>query len=125
MVSWFNETSGGISKGMSFRFRGQESFAFLKSFPLLISRFLPLFKNEENQKRLLGYFYIMIHIRKLISFSVRLNDFSPSDLEEMMVCGKKLFKACCLLETTTTPSMWVLCNVAPVHAKETLSIKFQ
>ena len=34
--------------------------------------------------------------------------------------GKKLFKACCRSGTSVSPSAWVLCNIAPNHAKETL-----
>ena len=36
--------------------------------------------------------------------------------------GKKLFKACCRSETSVSPSLWLLCNTVPNHAKETLSL---
>ena len=36
--------------------------------------------------------------------------------------GKKLFKACCTSGTNVIPSLWVLCNIAPHHAKEALSL---
>ena len=34
--------------------------------------------------------------------------------------GKKLFKACCRSGTSVSPSVCVLCNIAPNHAKDTL-----
>ena len=36
----------------------------------------------------------------------------------MLLSGKKLFKTCCRSGTSVSPSLWVLCNIAPHHAKE-------
>ena len=58
----------------------------------------------------------------MISYSVRLIDFSLNELGDMIESGKELLKASCMLETNTTPSMWVLCNISPYHAKTTLSL---
>ena len=40
IVSWFNETTRSIEKDFQYRFRGQESNAFLKLFLVLFSKFL-------------------------------------------------------------------------------------
>ena len=120
MISWFNETNRFIERDFHFRFRGEESFSFLKYFPLLVSKFLPLVISNDCKTLLLQHFYEMLHIRKLISYSVRLSDFTESDLAIMMTSGRKLFKACCRFEISITPSLWVLSNIAPHHAKETL-----
>ena len=49
---------------------------------------------------------------------MRLTNFKHTDLEEMLSSGKKLFKASCLSGTSISPSLWVLCNIAPQHAKD-------
>ena len=121
MVTWFNETNRGVDRDFKYRFTGQESYALLKYFPKLISKFI-LLVDAKVKKRFLQYFYQLLHIRKLISYSVRLTDFNSSDLDEMKISGKMLFKACCLSGTSLSPSMWVLCNIAPSHARETLSL---
>ena len=107
MVSWFNETKRGIERDFNFRFRGQESYAFLKNFPLLISRFLPLLCDKESQCFLLRHFYQLVHIRKLVSHSVRLNSFTQSDLDEMIFSGRQLFLSCCRFGTGISPSTYV------------------
>ena len=60
-------------------------------------------------------------MRKLISYSVRLVNFSQSDIDDNILCGRKLFEACCKHSTTMSPSLWVLCIAAPQHAKMTFS----
>ena len=120
MVFWFNETNKGVDRDFKYRFTGQDCNALLKHFPMLISKFILLLNDANIKRRFLQYFYQLIHIRKLISYSVRITDFDNSDLEEMQMSGKKLFKACCRSGTSVSPSVWVLCNVAPNHAKETL-----
>ena len=34
--------------------------------------------------------------------------------------GHLLFKACCLFDQRVTPSLWTLCNIAPVNAEQCL-----
>ena len=74
------------------------------------------------KERLKKYFKQLILLREMISYSVRLIDFSFNELEDMIESGEELFKASCMSETNTTPSMWVLCNISPYHAKTTLSL---
>ena len=79
---------------------------------MLISKFTLLVHDANVKKHFLQYFYQLLHIRKLISYSVRVTDFNQSDL----------FEASCLSGTSVSPSLWVVCNIAPFHAKETLSL---
>ena len=122
MINRFNESSRGIDKDFQFRFRGQESNAFLKYFPALILHVLSSVEEVDLEgtykERLKKYFKQLILLRKMISYSVRLIDFSSNELEDMIESGKGLFKASCMSERNTTPSMWVLCNISPYHAKQ-------
>ena len=87
MITWFNETNRGVDRDFKYRFTGQESNAFLKYFPVLFSKFIRLVDDARVKKRFLQYFYQLIHVRKLISYSVRLTNFNHSDLEEMLSSG--------------------------------------
>ena len=42
----------------------------------------------------------------------------------MFMSGKKLFKACCRSGTNANPSLWVLYNIAPHHAKDIILDKY-
>ena len=75
---------------------------------MLISKFMLLLADANIKKHFLQYFYQLLHIRKLISYSVRITDFNSSNLEDMFMSGKKLFKACCRSGTNVSPSLWVL-----------------
>ena len=124
MISWFNETNRGIDKDFQFRFGGQESGAGLRSFAelMMILSSVEEFDLEGTYKeRIFKYFQQLIYLRKM-SYSGRLLDFSLGDFEDMINVGKELFKVNCLLEMNTTPSMCVLCNISPFHAKTTLSL---
>lgn len=116
--TWYNENSGKVEKEFSFRFRGKESFLYFKHFPSLIVTILSLVKTEQIKLRLHEIYFQSIHLRQLISYAVRIENFN----EEMLLCmfeeGKLLFKACCLFDQRVSPSMWTLCNVAPVNAEE-------
>ena len=122
MITWFNETNRGVDRDFKYRFTGQESKALLKYFPVFFSKFIMLVDDARVKKRFLQYFYQMLHIRKLISYSVRRTNFKHTDLEEMLSSGKKLFKVSCLSGTSISPSLWVLCNIVPQQAKETLTL---
>ena len=121
MIMWFNETKRGVDRDFKYRITGQESNALLKYFPLLFSKFI-LLVDAKVKKRFLQYFYQLLQIRKLISYSTRLINFNHSDLQEMLLSGKNLFKVSCLSGTSVSPSFWVLCNIAPHHAEDTLSL---
>ena len=114
MISWFTETNRGIDKDFQFRFRGQESGAVLNFFPALIMHILSSVEEVDLEgtykERIFKYFQQLIYLRKMVSYSVRLLDFSSGDLEDMINVGKELFNANCMLEMNTTPSMSVLCK---------------
>ena len=103
-----------------------KSGAVLKFFPALIMHILSSVEEVDLEgtykERIFKYFQQLIYLRKMVSYSVRLLDFSSGDLEDMINVGKELFKANCMLEMNTIPSMWVLCNISPFHAKTTLSL---
>ena len=119
LVTWYDNSNQG-SKEFGFRFRGEESYGLLKHFPSLFLNFLPSFNGHSN-KMFLKVFEQLILVRKLISYSVRLVQFNETDLIDMSNTAKKLFKLVHANSTTITPSLWVLCNIAPSHAKMTLS----
>ena len=69
MITWFNETNRSVDRDFKYRFTGKESNAFLKHFPVLFSKFIMLVDEARVKKRFLQYFYQLLHIRKLISYS--------------------------------------------------------
>ena len=92
MITWFNETNRGVDKDFKYRFTGQESNALLKYFPVLFSKFIMLVDDARVKKRFLQYFCQLLHIRKLISYSVWLTNFKHTDLEEMLSSGKSCLR---------------------------------
>ena len=115
---WFNEYSDYHNeKECTFRFRKKESFNYLKSFPFMIAKLISLIDSSTSQFRLFQIFYQSSMLRKLVSLSVRIDDISIAEVDEMETLGQSLFKCCCLYDTKITPSMWVFCNVASKHAR--------
>ena len=123
LVAWFNETKR-TEKDFSFRFRGEESYGFLKCFPTLFQFFLPYFeaKGESFPLPFMRLFRQLLCVRKLISYSVRVHNFNQEDLDNMMSASKVLKKYICLETSSVKPSLWVLCQIAPYHAKKTLEL---
>ena len=72
-------------------------------------------------KKIFLVHYQSIYLSKLLSYAVRIKDFNESDLKDMKKVASRLFKAYCLFNATVAPSLWTLCNVAPVHAEKCLS----
>jgi len=114
---WYNDSSGKVEKDFSFRFRGKESLAFLRNFPHLILLILHNIEKNDLKRRLHEIHYQCIHLRKLLSLSVRITDFNEDLLDEMFSTGSILFKASCLFDQSVSPSLWTVCNSVPVHAK--------
>ena len=80
-----------------------------------------LFSNITDKyvlKRLLQVHYQSLNLRKLLLYSVRISDFTHSDLENMKRSAHLLFKTCCLFDQRFTPSLWTLRNIAPVNAEQ-------
>ena len=114
---WFNDNITKLDKDFTFRFRGKESLSYLRYFSQLINMILINISDETVKKKLLQIHFQSIHLRKLLSYSVRITDFNFEDLADMKRTGKALFKACCLFDSKVSPSLWTLCNAAPVHAE--------
>jgi len=96
---WFNESSDFKNeKNFSFRFRGKESYHFLQHFPMLIASLIQKIDSTDFHFHLFQVFYQSLMLRKLVSFSVRINDISMSDIDEMEKVGRSLFKCCCLYD---------------------------
>jgi len=57
-------------------------------------------------------------LRKLVSYSVRIENITLNEISEMAEIGKSLSKYCCLYDTHISPSMRVFCNVALSHCKQ-------
>ena len=89
-----------------------------KMFPSLFSKFNMLV-DAKVKKRFLQYCYQLFHIRKLISYSARLTNANHSDIEML---SEKTFKPSLASATSVSPSLSVLCDIAPYHAKGTLSL---
>ena len=114
---WFNDNSGKTERDFAFRFRGKESFNFMQSFPELIMMIFTNVTQADLKQRLAQIHYQCILLRKLLSFSVRVVDFDENLLQEMILTGTRLFKATCIFNQRISPSLWTLCNAAPIHAK--------
>ena len=62
-------------------------------------------------------FYESIHLRKLVSISVPIDDINNNELSEMFMSGRRLFVCCSLYDVSVAPSLWCFSTVAPHHAK--------
>ena len=118
--TWFNETSAINVKDFSFRFRGKESFLYMKHFPSLIQMILNSIENDELKFRLPQIFFQSLRLRAVLSYSVRIIDFDQIMLSDMKLEATSLFRSCCLFEQSISPSLWTLCHVAPFHAEKCL-----
>ena len=114
---WFNENNGKADHDFSFRFRGKESFLFMRNFPELILLIFKSVTKEDVKLRLSQIHFQCICLRKIHSLSVRIIDFDKAMANEMELVGRKLFKASCLFEQKVSPSLWTVCNISPTHAR--------
>ena len=117
LVKWFNDNSGNIEKDFSFRFRGKESYGYLKHFPKLIQMLMNKNISKSSKEKLAQFHFISINHRKMISFMVRIVSIDNDILADMKSTARKLFVACCLFTKSISPSMWTVCNVASVQAE--------
>ena len=65
-------------------------------------------------------FYQLLAFRDLVSLSTRIVDFDQNYISDFEVAGRKLFCSISIHDHKITPSCWVFCNVAPVHAADIL-----
>lgn len=120
--TWFNESCGKVEKDFTFRFRGKESFLYMKHFPSLIKMILSYTSNEQIRYRLHQIFFESLRLRQVLSYSVRIEDFDENMVLHMKKEANALFHACCFYEQRISPSLWTLCNVAPYHAEKCLEL---
>ena len=118
---WFNDIGGKYEKEFGFRFRGKESFLYMKHFPSLIKNLFINVTNKAINKQLIEVHLQSLYLRKLLSYTVRITDFSLEDFNLMKTAAKDLFKTCCMFDSKISPSLWTVCNASPVHAKICLS----
>ena len=115
---WFNENGGKQEKEFTFRFRGKESFLYMKHFPSLIKMLISNIFDTDIQKRLIEVYLQSIYLCQLFTYTVRKKNFDLDDLNLMKKIGKKLFKLCSICDNKILPSLWTLCNVAPIYAEK-------
>ena len=118
IVRWFNYNLGKTEKDFTFRFRGKESLMYLRHFPILIQMLIANISDKGVLKRLHQSHFQSIHLRYLLSYSVRISDFSQVDLDEMKKEAHLLFKACCLFDQKVTPSLCTLWNIEPFNDEQ-------
>ena len=93
----------------------------MKHFPGLIEMILLNTDSENAILKLHQIFFQCIHHHRLMSFTVRIEDFDLSMLNKMKEEARVLFKSCCLFSQNVSPSMWTLCNAVPYHAEVTFN----
>ena len=87
LITWFNENrEAKKEKPFGFRFRGKESFNYLQNFPQLF-QMLKFKIASQAFHRLMQVFYQSINLRKLVSFSVRIENISEEDIQCMQEVG--------------------------------------
>ena len=96
-ITWFNESSlTKKEKDFTFRFRGQESLAYIRHFPSLISMLLLHITVDEVKVKIHQIFYCFLLHRRVISYTVRIENFDKNMQNQLEINASLLFKACCL-----------------------------
>ena len=81
---------------------------------------LKLYLSEQNLMHLVQVRYEPLCLRKLVSYSVRIEGTSDRDFSEMISVGKKVFRSCCLYGGSISPRTWYISLLAPVHCQESI-----
>ena len=93
----------------------------LWNFPGLIELLLNNVTTSASKLILHRIHFQFIHLRIIISNTVRVSSFNENQLKIMENSCTLLFKSWCLTDDKVTPSFWTICNAAPYHAKQTLA----
>ena len=119
-IKFYNESAKHEmnSFGQNTRFRGIESYRFLESFPKIIQHLLTIVTKPSSVIRLHQIFYQCILLRHLVSYSVRILNWSSLMLNDFCLLSRKHFIALCKFDLNVTPSSWTLTNVAPQHCQQ-------
>ena len=86
---------------------------YITNFPSLFSM---LSSRITNQSKLMQVFVQSIYFQQLVSYSVRITDICPEDIQKMKIVADNLFKACALFDARIIPSLWCFTNAGPCHA---------
>ena len=105
IVQWYNESSRNLETSLTFRFRGKESFAFLRHFTTLISMIVQNVSSEPVILHLHKIYIQFIYLRKVVSYTVRIEDFNSDILSDMEKCCAMLFRSCVAFDNRITPSL--------------------
>ena len=124
IIRWYNEKCNKTSEEFTFRFRGKESLGYFKHFPPLCSMIIRNLKGDNIKEQVFHIFYCSLLLRKIVSYINRIEDFTSELLHELSQNCTLLFKSCCLFFKKLSPSLWTLCQVSHVHAKETFKLGF-
>ena len=117
IIVWFNENQDAEKqKEFASRLRCKESYNYFQNISLLI---LNVKRRVNKTKKVypMQAFYEPIHLRKLVSFSVLIDDIDNNELNEMFVSGRRFFVCCSLYNVSVSPSLWCFSVVASHHAK--------
>ena len=118
---WYNENQNKRNETeLSFRFTGAESRNYLRHFPEILTMLIENIQNENVLRKIIQSHEQSILLRKLISYSVRIENFDNSDLNDMKDIGKRLFHLSSIYNQKLSPSLWAMTLCAPVHAGITL-----
>ena len=79
-------------------------------------------KEVKIKLKILEVHLKFIHLRNLLSYTVRISDFDLEDLWKMKHEAFYLFKCCCFFDSKISPSLWTLCKVVPFHADKCLNM---
>ena len=91
---WFNDNDRKYEKEFAFRFRGKESFLYIKHFPSLIKMLFVNVRNKATKKRLIEVHLRSAYFPSLLSYTVRITDVSLEDLNLVNNNVKDLFEIC-------------------------------
>jgi len=105
IIRWFNENSGKVEKDFTFRFRGKESFAYMKHFAKLIFMLLSHFSSDGAKFKLAQVFFMSVQHRKIMSCIVRIEKFDELLLQDLKETCAKLFAVSCLFTKSVLPSL--------------------
>ena len=105
---------------VTFRFRGKESLAYLKHSPALVFLMKESISDATGKMKVMIVHEQSILLRRVISYSVRIEHFNAFDLEQMESTGRSLYYSSLLFNSNLSPSLFALTNCPPFHAKQTL-----
>ena len=117
--AWFNDHKGKCDNDFNYRFRGQESRAYLKHFPELCRLVLNSIDVHDDKIRILRVHMQSVFLRKLVSISVRISDITEVDIAVAKKLGAQLYRSCLLFDASISPSMWCFANVMAYHSSIT------